>query len=40
VPFSKSGIERLRGLKPYNMSEDQWLKRVAKEKMKAQQKGA
>ena len=40
VTFSKSEIERLRGLKPYNMSEDQWLKRVAKEKMKAQQKGA
>jgi hypothetical protein len=40
VTFSKSEIERLRGLKPYNMSEDQWLKRVAKEKLKAQQKGA
>jgi len=40
VTFSKSEIERLKGLKPYNMSEDQWLKRVAKEKLKAQQKGA
>lgn len=40
VTFSKSEIERLKGLKPYNMSEDQWLKRVAKEKIKAQQKGA
>ena len=40
VTFSKTEIERLRGLKPYNMSEDQWLKRVAKEKLKAQQKGA
>jgi hypothetical protein len=34
VTFSKSEVERLRGLKPHNMSEDAWLKRVAVEKQK------
>jgi len=34
VTFSKSEVERLRGLKPHNMSEDMWLKSVAKEKQK------
>lgn len=34
VSFSKSEIERLRGLKPHNMSEEAWLKRVAAEKQK------
>jgi hypothetical protein len=34
VTFSKSEVERLRGLKPHNMSEDAWLKRVAAEKRK------
>jgi hypothetical protein len=34
VTFSKSEVERLRGLKPHNMSEDMWLKSVAKEKLK------
>ena len=34
VTFSKSEVERLRGLKPHNMSEDAWLKRVAAEKQK------
>jgi len=34
VTFSKSEVERLRGLKPHNMSEDVWLKSVAKEKQK------
>jgi len=34
VTFSKSEVERLRGLKPYNMSEDAWLKRVAVEKQR------
>ena len=34
VTFSKSEVERLRGLKPHNMSEDAWLKSVAKEKQK------
>jgi len=36
VTFTKSEIERLRGLKPHNMSEEQWLQRVAKEKQKTQ----
>ena len=34
VKFSKSEVERLRGLKPHNMSEDAWLKRVAVEKQR------
>jgi len=34
VTFSKQEVERLRGLKPHNMSEDAWLKSVAKEKQK------
>jgi hypothetical protein len=34
VTFSKSEVERLRGLKPHNMTEDAWLKSVAKEKQK------
>ena len=34
VTFSKAEVERLRGLKPHNMSEDMWLKSVAKEKQK------
>lgn len=34
VTFSKTEVERLRGLKPHNMSEDAWLKSVAKEKLK------
>ena len=34
VTFSKTEVERLRGLKPHNMSEDAWLKSVAKEKQK------
>ena len=34
VTFSKSEVERLRGLKPHNMSEDAWLKRVAAEKQR------
>jgi len=34
VIFSKSEVERLRGLKPHNMSEDVWLKRVAVEKQR------
>jgi len=32
VSFSKSELERLRGLKPHNMSDEAWLQRVAKEK--------
>tara|TARA_R110000824_G_scaffold14762_1_gene62583 strand:- start:859 stop:1800 length:942 start_codon:yes stop_codon:yes gene_type:complete len=32
VTFSRSEVERLKGLKPHNMSEDAWLKRVAVEK--------
>ena len=34
VTFSKTEVERLRGLKPHNMSGDAWLKSVAKEKQK------
>jgi hypothetical protein len=40
VTFSKSELDRLRGLKPYNMSEEDWLKRVAKEKQKISQREA
>jgi len=40
VTFSKSEVERLRGLKPHNMSEDAWLKRVAVEKQKIAAKDA
>ena len=38
VTFSQSEIKRLRGLKPYNMTEEEWLKRVAKEKQKISQR--
>ncbi len=34
VSFSKTEVERLRGLKPHGMSEDVWLKSVAKEKQR------
>ena len=34
VQFSKSEVARLRGLKPYGMTEDAWLKSVAKEKQR------
>jgi hypothetical protein len=34
VSFTKGELERLRGLKPHNMTEDAWLKRVAAEKQK------
>ena len=34
VSFNRSELERLRGLKPHNMSEEAWLQRVAKEKQK------
>ena len=40
VTFTKSEIERLRGLKPHNLSEEQWLQRVAKEKQKIAQREA
>jgi len=40
VTFSKSEVERLKGLKPHNMSEDAWLKSVAKEKQKISQREA
>ena len=33
VSFSKAEIERNRGLKPHGMSEDAWLKSVAKQKL-------
>ena len=38
VTFSKSEVNRLKGLKPYNMSDDDWLKRVAQEKQKISQR--
>ena len=38
VTFSKSEINRLKGLKPHNMSEKDWLQRVAKEKQKISQR--
>ena len=34
VKFTKSELEKLRGLKPHNMSEERWLQVVAKEKQK------
>ena len=34
VQFSKTEVDRLRGLKPYGMTEDAWLKSVAKEKQR------
>ena len=34
VKFTKSELERLRGLKPHNMTEERWLQVVAKEKQK------
>ena len=34
VQFSKNEVERLRGLKPHGMTEDAWLKSVAKEKQR------
>jgi len=39
VTFNRSEIERLRGLKPHNMSEEAWLQAVAKEKLKIAQRG-
>jgi hypothetical protein len=39
VHFSQSELERLRGLKPHNMSEQQWLQRVAIEKQKKLNQG-
>tara|TARA_R100000808_G_scaffold8556_1_gene24211 strand:+ start:14027 stop:15022 length:996 start_codon:yes stop_codon:yes gene_type:complete len=38
VQFSKSELERLQKLKPHNMEEAVWLKRVAKEKQKIAQR--
>lgn len=40
VSFSKSEVERLRGLKPNDMTEEAWLQRVAKEKQKIAQREA
>ena len=40
VTFSKSEVDRLRGLKPHNMSEEAWLQRVAAEKKKIQAREA
>ena len=40
VQFSKTEVARLRGLKPHGMSEDAWLKTVAKEKQRIQSREA
>jgi hypothetical protein len=40
VQFTNSELERLRGLKPHNMTEEAWLKAVAKEKLKVAQREA
>ena len=40
VQFSKSEVARLRGLKPHGMTEDAWLKSVAKEKQRIQSREA
>jgi len=40
VTFTKSEVERLKGLKPHNMTEESWLKSVAKEKQKIAQREA
>ena len=40
VRFTKSEVARLRGLKPHGMSEDAWLKSVAKEKQRIQSREA
>jgi len=40
VQFSKSEVARLRGLKPHGMSEEVWLKSVAKEKQRIQSREA
>ena len=40
VQFTSSELERLRGLKPHNMTEEAWLKAVAKEKQKVAQREA
>ncbi len=40
VQFTSGELERLRGLKPHNMSEEDWLKAVAREKQKVAQREA
>jgi len=40
VQFTSGELERLRGLKPHNMTEEAWLKAVAKEKQKVAQREA
>ena len=40
VKFTSGELERLRGLKPHNMTEEAWLKAVAKEKQKVAQREA
>jgi hypothetical protein len=40
VRFTKSELERLRGLKPHNMSQEAWMQLVAKEKQKIAEKEA
>ena len=40
VKFTSSELERLRGLKPHNMTEEAWLQAVAKEKQKVAQREA
>jgi hypothetical protein len=40
VKFTRSELQRLHGLKPHNMSEENWLMRVAAEKQKIAQREA
>ena len=40
VKFRESELERLKGLKPHNMSDEKWLQMVAKEKQKIQAREA
>jgi hypothetical protein len=40
VRFTNSEIDRISGLKPHNMTDEQWLKIVAKEKQKIQAREA
>ena len=39
VSFNRSELKRLQGLKPYNMTDEQWLQAVAREKQKIAQRG-
>ncbi len=38
-PLCNESLQRLRGLKPHNMTEEAWLQAVAKEKLKIAERG-